>query len=60
MNMPKTPVMEELQRIKQVIAARYNYDIRAMAKAFREDQKTCGHPVVSLPRRRKKRGPAKT
>lgn len=58
--MTRDPVIEELQRIKQAIAARYNYDIRAMAKAFREDQKTCGHPVVSLLRQRKKRGPAKT
>ena len=57
--MTRDPVIEELQRIKQAIAARYNYDVRAMAKAFREGQKTCGHPVVSPPRRRKKRNQAK-
>lgn len=59
MTVPDTPVMEELRRIKQAIAACYNYDIRAMAKAFREDQKTCGHPVVSPPRRRRKKEPGK-
>jgi len=58
--MTRDPVIEELQRIKQAIAARYNYDIRAMAKAFREEQKTCGHPVVSLPRRRRKQAQPKT
>lgn len=41
-----------MRRIKQEHAARYNYDIRAMAKALREQQKRSGHKIVSLPRRR--------
>jgi len=57
--MARDPIVEGVQRIKQAIAARYNYDVRAMAKAFREDQKTCGHPVVSPPRRRRKKEPEK-
>jgi len=46
------PIVEEVRRIKEAHAARYNYDIRAMAKALREQQQRSGHKVVSLPRRR--------
>ncbi len=52
MTMPDAPIVEEVRRIKEAHAARYNYDIRAMAKALREQQKRSGHKVVSLPRRR--------
>jgi len=45
-------MVEEVRRIKEAHAARYNYDIRAMAQALREQQKRSGHKVVSLPRRR--------
>jgi hypothetical protein len=33
--MPDGPVVEEMRRIKEAHAARYNYDIRAMATALR-------------------------
>jgi len=50
--MSDDPIVEEVRRIKEAHAARYNYDIRAMANALREQQKRSGHKVVSLPRRR--------
>jgi hypothetical protein len=52
MTMPDDPIVEEVRRIKEAHASRYNYDIRAMAKALREQQQRSGHRVVSLPRRR--------
>jgi len=52
MTMSDDPIVEEVRRIKEAHAARYNYDIRAMAKALREQQQRSGHKVVSLPRRR--------
>jgi hypothetical protein len=52
MTMADDPIVEEMRRIKEAHAARYNYDIRAMAKALREQQKRSGHEVVSLSRRR--------
>jgi hypothetical protein len=51
MTMPDDPIVEEVRRIKEAHAARYNYDIRAMAKALREQQQRSGHKIVSLPRR---------
>jgi len=50
--MPDDPVVEEVRRIKVAHAARYSYDIRAMAKALREQQQRSGHRVVSLSPRR--------
>jgi len=52
MTMPDDPIVEEVRRIKEAHAARYNYDIRAMAKALREQQQGSGHKIVTLLRRR--------
>jgi hypothetical protein len=52
MTMGHDPIVEEMRRIKEAHAARYNYDIRAMARALREQQQRSGHRVVALPRRR--------
>ena len=45
------PVIEELWRIKDEIAARYNYDVRAMGKALQEAERRSGRRVVSPPPR---------
>jgi hypothetical protein len=47
------PVIEELWRIKDEIAAEYNYDIRAMGKALQEAERRSGRQVVSPPPREK-------
>ena len=44
-------VMEELWRVKDETAARYGYDIRALARALKEEQDKEGREVVSLPPR---------
>jgi hypothetical protein len=46
------PILQEVRRIKEAHAARFNYDIRAMVKSLQEDEKKSGHKVVSPPRRR--------
>jgi len=50
--MQRDPIVEEVRRIKEEHAARYNYDIRAMGKALQEEQKRDGRHVVSPPPRR--------
>ncbi len=44
--MHEDSVMQEVHRIKDEIAARYNYDVRALAKALREAQEKGGRKVV--------------
>ena len=46
--MPNDPIVEQVRRVKEEHAARYNYDIRAMCEAQREEQKRGGRQVVSL------------
>ena len=50
--MHEDSVMQEVHRIKDEIAARYNYDVRAIAKAAREMQEREGRVVVRRPPKR--------
>lgn len=50
--MHEDSVMQEVHRIKDEIAARYNYDVRALAKAAREMQEREGREVVQRPPKR--------
>jgi len=55
--MRNDPVVEEVRRIKEEHAARYNYNIRAMGKALQEEQTRGGRKVVTLaPKRRRATG----
>jgi hypothetical protein len=47
------PIVAEVRNIRDEIAKRFNYDIRAIAEYMREREKTSGHPIVSPPRRGK-------
>ena len=51
--MKSDPIIEEVRRIKEEHAARYNYDVFAMGKALQEGQKREGIRLVSPPRRKK-------
>lgn len=52
--MLKDPIMEELHRVKDQLAAEFGYDVRRMAKALQAEQKRSGRKVVSFtPRTRK-------
>lgn len=46
--MLRDPIVEEMRRIKESIAAEYGYDIRAMVKALRAEQEAGGRQVVSF------------
>ena len=50
--MYEDPIVEEVRRIKEQMAAKYNYDVRALGRALREEQKKSGRKVVSLPPKR--------
>jgi hypothetical protein len=42
------PIIDEVRRIREEHARKFNYDLAAICADLREHQKTCGHPVVSL------------
>ena len=50
--MPRDPIVEEMRRIKEEHAAKFNYDIEAMGKSLQEEQKRSGVKVVSYARKR--------
>jgi hypothetical protein len=45
------PIVAEVRRIRQKIAAKFKYDVRAIGEDARKREKKSGHPIVS-PRRR--------
>jgi hypothetical protein len=45
-------VIEEVHRVKDAIAEKYNYDLRAYARYLQERQKQHGHNTVNLPAKR--------
>jgi hypothetical protein len=50
--MVKDPVVEEIRRIRDEYARRFDYDIEAICRDLREQEATSGHEVVSLPPKR--------
>ena len=50
--MKKDPIVEEIRRIREAHAARFNYDLKAICADLKRKEKDCGHPVVSLPAKR--------
>ncbi len=50
--MRKDPIVEEIRKIREVHAAIFNYDLKAICADLRKKEKDCGHPVVSLPPKR--------
>ena len=49
----KDPIVEEVIRCKEEAAAEHGFDIGKIFAAARESQKTCGHKVVDLSKKRK-------
>ena len=50
----KNAILEEIWRVKDALAAKYNYDIDAMFRDLREREKTSGHRYVDLSKPRRK------
>jgi hypothetical protein len=53
--MSRDPIMKEVRRIKEEIAAKFNYDAHALGEHLREVQRKSGLKVVK--KRRKKDPP---
>ena len=45
------PIVAEVRRVREQYAARFNYDIKAICRHAREQEKKSGHEVLSLPPR---------
>jgi len=44
------PIIDEVRRVRDEHARKFNYDLAAICADLRKHQKMCGHPVVSLKR----------
>jgi hypothetical protein len=51
--MQKDPIVEELRNIRKAHAAKFNYDLKAICVDMKKKEKECGHPLVSLPAKRR-------
>ena len=49
------PIVAEVQKIRRKIAAKFKYDVRAIAEDARKREKKSGHPILSHRRREKAR-----
>jgi len=47
------PIVAEVRKIRQKIAAKFKYDVRAIAEVARKRQRKSGHPIVSPHQREK-------
>jgi len=43
------PIVEEVRRVRDAYAARFNYDLRAIFKDLKEQEKQSGRKVVPVP-----------
>jgi hypothetical protein len=51
--MKPDPIVEEIRKIRKMHAAKFNNDLRTICADLKEKEKECGHPVVSLPPKRR-------
>lgn len=50
--MPRDPIVDEVRAIKERLAAKFNFDVRAIGEDARKRQAESGHRIVSRPPRR--------
>lgn len=48
----KDSIVEEIRKIRESHAARFRFDLHTICEDLRKKDKTCGHPIVSLPPKR--------
>lgn len=53
----KDPIVEEVRRVRDAHAARFNYDLAAICEDFRERERRETRQVVCLPPKRRSRAP---
>jgi hypothetical protein len=51
--MTRDPIVEEVRRIREELAAKYDFDLKAICDAARKRQRKSGHKVVPLVTKRK-------
>ena len=51
----KDPIVEEVRRVREAHAAKYDYDLDAICEALREEQQASGRKVASLPPKKPQR-----
>jgi hypothetical protein len=49
MIMKKDPIVEEVRKIREAHAKKFNYDLKRICKDLKEKEKKYGNRVVSLP-----------
>jgi len=54
------PIVEEIRKLREQYAARFNYDLAAICEDLRKRQATCGREVVSRPAKRAANGESVT
>ena len=47
----RDPIVEEVRKVREEHAARFNYDLKAIAEDLRLRQAKSGHKIVSYPPR---------
>ena len=47
----KDPIVEEVRRTREKLAAKFNFDLKKMVADAQRRQHTMGHKVVSFPAR---------
>ena len=52
------PIVEEIRKIREEHARKFNYDLHAICEDIRQRQASSGRPVVSRPSRKAERGSA--
>jgi hypothetical protein len=51
--MKKDPIVEEIRKIREEHAAKFNFHLENICADMKEKEEDCGHPVISLhPKRR--------
>ena len=54
--MKSDPIVDEVRKVREAHAARFNYDMSAICADLKKKEKESGHPLVSRqPKLRKKR-----
>jgi len=48
----KDPIVEEVRRVREEHAARFNYDLKAIVEDLMQEQRQSGTEVINLPPRR--------
>ena len=46
------PIVQEIRKIREAHAARFNFDLKAICADLKQKERDCGHPVVSYPPKR--------